>query len=208
MRAKNNSILPPELERKISPWMVNIAEVAGTVGKSVLTGVAGFFLYGYLGVSGSDHNGFLFLVGPWVCPCVIAFLFSALVARRHLRVFRGSPFAEHSYVKDDPVVMRLVALLNSDEARRHLWRETLKLSSILFVILGIAAILQRDSLNWAFPSLQNQFLLHQRHGEPGFWFWSGLFSCSGVMFFVLTSDYQRWCLLTWAKRESDHHIVE
>jgi hypothetical protein len=39
MRAQNTTILPPELARKVSPLLVNSAEVAGAVGKSALTGV-------------------------------------------------------------------------------------------------------------------------------------------------------------------------
>jgi hypothetical protein len=43
--------------------------------------------------------------------------------------------------------MRLAELFNSDEARRHLWHEALKLSTILSAILGTAALLLRNSLN-------------------------------------------------------------
>jgi hypothetical protein len=122
------------------------------------------------------------------------------------RIYRGSPFAEHGFADtgDDPVVMRVAALGKSDEACRHLWYEALKLSIILFAILGTAAILLRDSLNWILPSPQNQFLLNRKAGEPGIWFWLGLMGCSMLTFVILVSDHTRWCLITWAKRESAH----
>ena len=118
--------------------------------------------------------------------------------------YRGNPFAEHSYVDtgDDSVVTRLAELFNSDEARRHLWHEALKLSTILFAILGTAALLSRNSLNWDYPSPANQFFWTVRRGVPGYWFWPGLFGCLLFAFLVLVSDYYRWCLKTWAKRET------
>jgi hypothetical protein len=148
MRAKNNAILPHELARKISPWIVNSAEMSGAIGKTALTGFAACFLCGPVWIA--DRNGFLYLLGPWVCPSLIALLMSATLAKLPFRIYRGSPFAERHFVDtgDDPVVMRLSALCNSDEARGHLWRETLKLSIILFAILWAATILLRDSLNW------------------------------------------------------------
>jgi hypothetical protein len=209
MRAKGKAILPPELARKVSPWMVNTAEMAGPVGKSAFIGLAAFFLYGGpVSITNPDHSGFVYLLGPWVCPSLIALFWSALSARRRFRIHRGSPFAEHSHVDtgDDPVVMRLAVLFNSDEIRRHLWHESLKLSCILFAILGTAAILLRDSLYWTLPSPQNQFLLNRRAGEPGFSFWLGLLGCSMFTFVVLVSDYTRWGLTTWAKRELARHV--
>jgi hypothetical protein len=211
MRDKNKAMLPPELARKISPWMVNAAEFAGPVGKRLLTGVAAFFLYGGPATIGKpDHNIFVYLLGPWVCPGLVALSWSALLAWRPLRAFRGSPLAEHSYVDTDkdPAALRLNQLLNSDEARRRLWHETLKLSSILFAILGTAAFLLRDSLNWVLPSPQNQFLLYRRTGEPGFSFWLDLLGCFMFMFLVIVSDYKRWCLMTWAKRESARYVLK
>lgn len=103
---------------------------------------------------GPDHNGFLYVFAPWVCPTLIALFWSALFARRRFRIYRGSPFGEHSCVDtgEDPIVMRLAALFNSNEASRHLWHETLKISFVLFAIMGTAALFQRNSLNRAYPS--------------------------------------------------------
>lgn len=212
MRARNNAILPPELARKISPWMVNSAEMTGAVGKSAFLGIAAFSLSGYAPAwtGNADYNGFLYLLGPWACPCIVALLLSALLKRKPFRIYRGNPFAEHGFVDADsprdPVVMHLQALCNSDEARRHVWRETLKLSTILFAILAVAAFLLRDSLNWGYPSPANHFLW--RDGVPGAHFWFGSFGCCLFMFLVLLSDYQRWCLMTWAKHESAHDPVK
>jgi hypothetical protein len=197
-RSRSVGLIPPELARKISPWFVNTAEMTGPVGKTALIVAMGLSLYGP-----DDHNGFLHLLGPWVCPALFSCCWSALLAHTCARVFRGSPFAEHSYVDNDPVVTRLSKLLNSKEARRHLWRESLKISTILFAILGTAAFLLRDSLNWAYPSPENHFFWTARAGVPGYWFWPGLVSCSLFAFLVLGSDCYRWCLTTWAERESE-----
>jgi hypothetical protein len=208
MTAKKKSMLPPELARKISPWMVSSAEMTSAVGKSAFIGLAAFFLFGGpVSITNADHSGFVYLLGPWVCPSLIALFFSALFAKTHFKVYRGSPFSEHSNVDTgDPAVMRLDMLFNSAEIRRHLWHESLKLSCILFAILGTAAILLRNSLYWTLPSPQNQFLLNRRAGEPGFSFWLGLLGCSIFTFVILGSDYIRWGLATWADRESAHDV--
>jgi hypothetical protein len=202
MRSSNKAALPPELARRISPWIVNSGEMTGAVGKTALIGGMVLSLYG------PDHNGFLYLLGPWVCPTLVALFWSALFARRRFRIYRGSPFAGHSYVDtgDDPVVTRLSELFNSDEARRHLWHETLKVSTILFAILWTAAFLLRNSLEWVYPSPVNQFFWTARRGVPGYWFWPGLWGCSLFAFLALVSDYYHWCLMTWAERESVHHV--
>lgn len=209
MRAKKNSLIPPELARKISPWTVNTAEVSGVTGKIALTGFTAFFLGGTIGGVYSDHNGFLCLLGPWICPAAIALIWSALVNRLHIRLQRGSPFAKHNRVDiHDPVVMRLESLFNSDEARRHLWHETLTLSCFLFAILGVASIVLRHSLNWAIPYPQNHFLLNRKAGEPGSMFWLSLLGRFLFTPYILLTDYYRWCLTTWAKRESSHPAVK
>lgn len=203
------ALLPPELARRISQWTVNGADMAGAVGKTAFMTIAVFLLSGYAPAwtGNADYNGFLLLLGPWVCPGFVALLWSARLARLPFRVYQGSPFGNRIYVDTggDPVAMHLVQIYKSDEARRHLWQETLRLSIILFVILGVAAILQRDSLNWAYPSPENRFLFFfptNARGVPGEHFWFGLFGCCLFLFIVLTSDYYRWCLVTWAKREA------
>jgi len=202
-------MLPAELARKVSPWMVNSAEMTGTVGKSAFIGLAASLLFGApVSITSPDHSGLVYLLGPWVCPSLIALFLSALLARTHFKVYRGSPFSGHSNVDtSDPAVMRLDRLFNSDEIRRHLWHESLKLSGTFFAILGTAAFLLRNSLYWTLPSPQNQFFLNRRAGEPGFSFWLGLFGCSMFTFVILVSDYIRWGLTTWADRESARRIA-
>jgi len=96
--------------------------------------------------------------------------------------------------------MRLVELYKSHAARRHLWSQALKVSAILFAILGTAAIELRKSLNWTFPSSQNGFLYHWR--GPGYWFWVGLIGCSIFSFLALGIEHIGWVTTTWASREA------
>ena len=196
-------IIPAVLVRKVSPWMINTAEITGPLGKTTLIGILVFFLYGPVGIGKSDHNGFTYLIGPWVFPNLIALLWSLRLRKLPFRIFRGSPFAKHKFANgsDDPAVMRLVLLSTSTEARRHVWFEALKLSSILFAILGSAALIFRNSLNWTLPSIQNHFLSARRVGEPGSWFWLSIIGCPIFTFLIVASDHTRWCLVTWAKRE-------
>jgi hypothetical protein len=85
---------------------------------------------------------------------------------------RGATLPAHP---DQAVALRrrricdpLVARDDSVEfARRRLWQETLKISSILFVILWTAVLLLRNPLNWAYPSPENQFFWTARAGVPG-----------------------------------------
>lgn len=202
---KGSDILPPELAHKISPWMLNGAQMTGPVGKVTFIAVAAYCLYGYgPGIAKWGHNGYLCLLGPWLFPFLIAGLWSVRLAKLPFRVYRGNPLGNHTYVDTDeePVVAHLDALFKSDEARQHLWRETLKVSIVLFVILGSSAICHRHSLNWILPSPKNHYFADSRIGDPGGWFWLGVVGCLWAMFMMLTSDYYRWCLVTWAKRET------
>lgn len=197
----NSDILPPHLARKISPWTINTAQIAGPVGKAAFIAVSILLLYGSVGPGMSDHNGFVYLLGPWVFPTLIALLWLTVLAIFPFRAYRGNPFAKHTYPADDPAVARLNALFNSAEARRHVWCESLRLSCILFAILGIAALLLRGSLNWTLPSQQNHFLLDQPIGQPGSWFWGSVLGSFWTMFMIITPGYVRWNLKTWAERE-------
>jgi hypothetical protein len=77
----------------------------------------------------------------------------------------------------------------------------------LAAVLGTAAFLLRDSVNWVFPSSQNHFLWTQIQG-PGHWFWIGFILCFIGCYLALSAAYIGWGLTTWAKRESAHHFVK
>jgi hypothetical protein len=209
-RLKNSSILPPELARKISPLTVNVAQMGGPTAKAVFMAVAGFMLYGSgMGRAEPDYNGYVYLLGPWIFPYLISILWYARLVKLPWKLYRGNPFGAHTYVDigKDPAAMRLAVLFKSDEARQHLWRETLGASLILFTVLGTAAIYYRHSLQWVLPSPQNHFLGNLRIGESGSQFWVSVTCCTWAMFMMLIPDYYRWCLTTWAKRERDHTPV-
>ena len=169
MCAPSKATIPPELRRKISPALLMFTGRDGRAPKVVGTGLAAFGLYGPVTIH-PDHNGFLYLLGPWIFPTAVAILYTFVP----FRPYRGVVWERNMHEVDtnDPAVMRLMELYKSDEARRHLWHETLKLSGILFAILGTAAFLLRDSLNWTLPSSQNQFLSTRGH-----WFWMGFILC-------------------------------
>lgn len=99
--------------------------------------------------------------------------------------------------------MRLVELYKSREARRHVWKQALTLSGILFAIVWTAAIMLRNSLNWELPSSKNGYL-YPGHG-PGSWFWVGLIGCSLFSFVALAADHVGWVIGTWASQEAAHH---
>ena len=105
-------------------------------------------------------------------------------------------------MEDDAEFMRLTEILNSRQARERVWQEAIKLSSILFAIGLIATLCFRNSLNWKLPTSQNQFLLNTTGGDPGNSFWTSFLACPLFTVLLLGSDYQRWCLMKWAKREA------
>src|ERR1700722_4912102 len=157
MAATSKSLISPELRLKVSPSLLMLADEAGAF-KILGIVLAVLGLYGPVTVH-PDHNGFLYLLGPWVCPSVVALIWSSVPKKPYRGVFYNQTM--HDVDSNDPAVMHLVELYKSEEVRRHLWFESLKLSGILFAILGSAAFLLRDSLNWTLPSLQNQFLWSQ-----------------------------------------------
>lgn len=190
----SNSPISPHLRSKIAP-----APLLFEPGERTFIGVV-FTGFAALSLCGPEHNGFLLLLGPWLCPSIPAAIFSLLPPLPS----RGFPTSSdwRGVDRDDPIVMRLVELYKSREARRHLWNQSLKVSAILFAILGAAAIALRNSLNWALPSSQNRFLYQWR--GPGYWFWYGLIGSSVFSFVALVIDHVGWVTTTWASREAIH----
>jgi hypothetical protein len=192
------AVIPRELRKKVSPGLTMfVDEWRAVKGLGIL--LSAFPLYGPV-TRHPDHNGFSYLVLPWICPSIVAFFWSSL----HHRPYRGQVYSGMSDVDaNDASVRRLVELYDSDEARHHLWIQSLQFSATLFAILGIAALMLRNSLNWVLPSPRNGFLLNDR-GQPGHFFWGGVVGCFVGSFLVLGGGYARWCLITWAKREQAH----
>lgn len=186
------TVIPPRLRHKVSPGLLMFVDEQRAV-KSLGTLLAAFGLYGPV-ARHTDHNGFLYLLGPWVCPSIVT-LFWSLVTHRP---YRGQFYSGLRDVDTtDPSVMRLVQLYKSSESKHHMWLGSLRLSGILFAILGSAALLLRHSLNWEFPSPQNGFLW-----APGHWFWVGVSLSLVGSFLAVAGGFTNWCLRTWAEREA------
>jgi len=198
MSVSSSETIPPALRRKISSALLMSVGRDGRALKMLGIGLAAAGLYGPITVN-PDHNGVLYLLGPWIAPTVVALLYTFVPFRPYRGVFWAKNM--HEVDEHDPVVMRLVELYKSDEARRHVWHESLKISGILFAILGTAAFLLRDSLNWTLPSSLNQFLWTQRQG-PGHWFWVGFIGSFIGSYLALSAAYIGWGLTTWVEREA------
>jgi hypothetical protein len=188
-------VLPPELRRKISPALYTLIAQRSTFMRYFGLGLAAFCLYGPI-AGPTDHNGFRYLVGPWICPGVTAVFRSFFP----FRPYRGILFVDRTRDVDitDPASMRLVEVYRSSEARRCLWRQWLKLSAILFVIMGLLSLPIRDSLNWSFPYSLSQSGASSVSRD---WFWLGW--SGGILgsYIALMTDYVTWGLATWAAKE-------
>jgi hypothetical protein len=188
---------PAELRRKISPGLLMFTGGNGRAFRNLQIGLAIFSLYGPI-TANTDHNAFLYLLGPWVCSGVAALIWSSLPHRPYRGLFYQK--TQHDIGTDDPAVMRLVELYKSDELRHHLGNATLKVAGALFATLGIAAFLVRNSLNWALPSPENHF-----HGSAGDGFWARLVMAILFALLALWGDCTGWCITTWARREIASH---
>lgn len=193
--AANRLVLPPELRRKISPALYTLIAQRSTFMRYFGLGLAAFCLYGPIaGIS--DHNGFRYLVGPWICPGVTAVFRSFFP----FRPYRGIMFVDRTRDVDttDVASMRLVEVYRSSKARRYLWRQWLKLSAILFIIMGLLSLPVRDSLIWSFP-----YSLHQSVASSvaSDWFWLGWGGGILGSYIALMTDYVTWGLGTWADEE-------
>lgn len=184
--------LPPGLRHKISPGLYTMVAQQSTFLRSFGVGLSAFFLYGPVaGVP--DHNGFRYLLGPWVCPSLV----TAYRTFFPFRPYRGTPFLgrTHDIDREDPAVMRLVEIYRSSEAKRYLWGQTLKLSGVLFLFMGTLAFLLRESLKWSFP-------YSPASPTSRYWFWMGwIGGCLGS-FITLMTAYITWGLMTWGRQEA------
>jgi hypothetical protein len=200
--AANKFILPPELRRKISPGLYTMIAQQSAFLRYFGVGLSAFCFYGPI-AGASDHNGFRYLVGPWVCPSLIA-LFRTF---RPFRPYRGTLFVDRTRDIDtkDPVVMRLVDIFRSEAARRYLCSQSLKLSGILFVIMGLLALPVRHSLNWSFPYSLYPSLPSAASRD---WFWIGWTGGCLGSYIALMPNYITWGLMKWADQEIRNQRVE
>lgn len=183
LSTSRRGLLPPDLARRVSPWMLLFNRREGNLlGFTVAT-------LSLLMWWATNRNGFALLAIAWICPSLAALFFLSVP----LKPYRGGLFAGRREVDaGDPRIVRLVEICNSDGARRHIRRNSLKISCILFVVLGGIGLLLRRSLRWGFPPLASPFLWV----VVGFW-------CLGCGM-AQAIDYTVWCLTTWAKREEAH----
>lgn len=176
---------------KVSPGLLLSVGSAGTFMKIFGLGLAVLGLHGTLVLHPGErahHSGFMYLLGPWVFPGLIALIYTF----SPFRPYRGGAFVQKKRDIDtnDPVVVRLAELYKSSEARRHLWRQALKLSGILFFVMGVLAIVLRHSLSWS-PSPIDLLGV--------------VFACMGS-WIVLATDYIGWGLRSWVEAEASHHL--
>lgn len=187
--------LPQELKRKISIGLHTMVAEHSDFLRLFGLGFSALLLYGPVaGVP--DHNAFRYLLGPWICPAIVA-AYRTIVP---FRPFRGTTFVEHTFDVDktDPAVMRLVELYKSSEAVRNLWKQTLKFAAILFVIMGFLALLTRGSLRWSFPYSLDGTVVSD---TARYWLWMGWIGGCVGSFIALMTDYIGWGLMTWPQRE-------
>src|SRR2546426_12679235 len=84
----NKVAVPPELRSKVSPALFTFVAEQRTFLKLFGTGLAVFALYGPI-VKRPDHNGFRYLLGPWLCPSIVAIYYMVLP----FRPYRGTRFS-------------------------------------------------------------------------------------------------------------------
>lgn len=187
MPATSRAKMPPGLKRKISPAMLYFVGARGIFFKIMLIGLAALSLHG-----GSDPNGFMYLVGAFICPIAVA-VFCSFVP---LKPYRGIFYQKnlHGVDNSDPVVMRLVELLKSKEARRHIWSQTAVLSPVLLIV-GLGFRLGHPAMwSFSFSVLDSSC-------------WICLVGCFVMCFTILAGDLTGWAVTTWARREASYQAV-
>ncbi len=187
MPATSRVKIPPELKRKISPAMLYFVGTPGIFFRIMLIALSAVSLHG-----GSDPNGLMYLAGAFICPGTVAALFSFFP----FKPYRGVIYLKkvHDIDRSDPVVMRLVELFRSNEARRHIWFK----STILFPVLFIGGLAFRlgQPARWSFT-------ISALHSPCGIC----LVMCFVACFTLLGGDLSGWAVTTWAKREASHQQV-
>lgn len=188
----NSKAFPRNLRAKISPSLFLAYGRSGVFMKLFGIGLAALGLHGTLVLHAGElphHSGLMFLIGPWFFPAIVVIGYTFFP----FRPYRGTRLVEKKRDIDvtDPVVMHLVELFKSTEARKHLWCRTFfEISGILFVVMGLLAILHQRNLSW---SLSPADL-----GGAGM-------AIGGSLIAVL-ADLISWGLKTWAERETGPNV--
>ncbi|MGE5176044.1 MAG: hypothetical protein ACM3JJ_06665 [Hyphomicrobiales bacterium] len=152
---------------------------------TVFSGVmAAVSLYGPLPARLADHNGYRYMVGPFLCPLIalgmhLAFPFNP---------YRWNGPAERSLNRldeRDEGARRLVEILQSPEYRTTAFLAAARLAGILWIVLAACAFVFRSSLDWH-PVTSNFF-----YAAVGGVLFSWMFVRMRVM---------SWALSTWWAR--------
>ena len=170
--------IPSELRRKVAPgpWAF--------VDNNTFPLLFGLGLGAFILLAPADGYGLVYLLGPPISLLIAALAFTIFP----FKPYRGQPFTRKRPVdKDDPVVMRLVALFESRESRMVMWRAAARLCGWLLAISAAVALLRRRPLAWGFP--------------PGVLVVYALGSAIGS-YVALATEYIGWGLRTWVARET------
>ena len=113
--------------------------------------MAVFFLYGPIPARIADHNGYRYLIGPFVCPLLAALCHVLLPYNPYRSGFRSDRGIDRLDQRDE-AARRLVELLRSDGCRRVVLRTAAAVAALLFPVMAGFALGFRASLNWNLPS--------------------------------------------------------
>jgi hypothetical protein len=188
--SSNNRAIPKALERKLPSFVLALyrSRAFATPFYMFLTM---FFLYGPVVQRTADHNGFRYLLGPFVCP-ILPVVYQIL---RPFNPYRGTPAILAGMVgldARDTDAQRLVAIFRSTEYRRFVLRTSLNMTIILFGCMLIVTLLSVRSLNWDAVS-------------P--WFGQGLIGGAIAFFCAVGTEIVTWGINKWAvqsQREAAH----
>jgi len=181
MISSNQRAIPKRLARKLPPFVLTLYR-ARAFATPFYMSLAIFLLYGPVVRRTADHNGFRYLLGPFVCPILPA-VYQIL---RPYNPYRGTPALLAGMVRldaRDTDAQRLVAIFRSTEYRRFVLRTSLIMAIILFGCMLIVTSLSFSSLNW-------------RALSP--WFGQGLIGGALAFLCVLVTEIITWGVNKWA----------
>jgi hypothetical protein len=179
----NGSLKSTELRRKVPPMVLMMADLR-TFWTLFGMGLAVAMLHGPV-VGRPDYNGLRYLIGPWLCP-VAGTAYYFLWPFNPYRVTAADRIAgRFTFNVRDPEAQRLIQVFQSKAARHFLLRAMLQISSQLFGIMVLLAILHWRSLTWTLTS---------------FWLAPGLVVRGCASSIVLGVELMNWGLSRW---ESD-----